>query len=263
MTETLAEQPDPSRGSAGGPVCWSLVDGGVGVVTLSDPARRNALSPALSASLAAAVGSALAAGARALVLAAEPPVFCAGGSLDELLAPTVPLEDTYAGLLALDAAPVVTVAAVGGPAIGAGVNLPLACDVVVVTPDAVFDPRWLDVDIHPGGGHLYRLSQRVGPQRAAALVLCGESVEGAAAVEAGLAYRCVAPDALLDTAIALAQGAARRDPPLVARTKSTLRAAPPTLDEAIALELDAQRWSMARAEFTAKVESIRRRLGRP
>ena len=58
-------------------------DDGVGLLTLADPTRRNALSRQLSDDLAAAVRDALDGGARALVLAAEPPVFCAGGSLDD------------------------------------------------------------------------------------------------------------------------------------------------------------------------------------
>src|SRR5580692_6166608 len=70
---------------------------------------------------------------------------------------------------ALSAAPVPTIAAVATPAIGAGVNLPLACDIILAAPGARFDPRWLDVGIHPGGGHLYRLAERIGPQGAAAL----------------------------------------------------------------------------------------------
>ena len=96
------------------------------------------------------------------MLTAEPPVFCAGGSLDALLSRDVPLAACYAGFLALADAPVPTIAAVASPAIGAGVNLPLACDVILAAPGARFDPRWLDVGIHPGGGHLWRLAQRIG-----------------------------------------------------------------------------------------------------
>jgi len=54
--------------------------------------------------------------------------------------------------------------------VGAGVNPPLACDVVIATPAARFDPRFLDVGIHPGGGHLWRLAGRVGEQGAAGLL---------------------------------------------------------------------------------------------
>jgi enoyl-CoA hydratase len=238
-----------------------LVEGGVGVVTLADPDRRNALSPALVADLAAAVEAVVGSGAGAMVLTAEPPVFCAGGSLDELLAPTVPLEDTYAGLRALDAVPIVTVAAVGGPAIGAGVNLPLACDVIVASPDARFDPRWLDVGIHPGGGHLWRLEQRVGRQAASALVLCGESLDGQSAARTGLAWRCVPAADLLPTALGMARKAASRDRELTLRAKATLDALPSQqgLPAATGLELATQRWSMTRPTFHARVSALRAR----
>jgi enoyl-CoA hydratase/carnithine racemase len=66
---------------------------------------------------------------------------------------------------ALADAPVPTLAVVDGPAIGAGVNFALACDVVITTPRAIFDPRFIDVGMHPGGGHLWRLQHRVGPQK--------------------------------------------------------------------------------------------------
>jgi enoyl-CoA hydratase len=139
------------------------VEDGVAVLTLADPAKRNALSHRLSADLAAAAREVLDGGARAIVLGAESPVFCSGGSLDDLLARERPLSETYEGFLALAQAPVPTIAAVAGPAIGAGVNLPLACDVVIAGESARFDPRFLDIGIHPGGGHLWRLAQRVGP----------------------------------------------------------------------------------------------------
>ena len=146
-----------------------MVDDAIGVVTLADPDHRNVLSLELTRDLAAAVAHVLDGGVAAIVLTAEPPVFCAGGSLDDLLAPRAPLAEMYAGFLALAQAPVVTIAAVGGAAVGAGVNLPLACDVILASPEARFDPRFLDIGIHPGGGHLWRLEQRVGRQAAAAL----------------------------------------------------------------------------------------------
>lgn len=237
-------------------------DDGVGVVTLADPEHRNALRIEMARALAAAVDEAVAADVGALVLAAEPPVFCAGGSLDDLISPRVPLEETYVGMRALADAPVVTVAAVGGPTIGAGVNLPLVCDVVVASPEARFDPRWLDVGIHPGGAHLWRLARAVGPQGAAAMVLCGDVLDGEAAVAAGLVWRCVPADDLLPEARRLAARAAGRPREVVARTKASLRASlgPVTVEEALALELEAQRWSMDHPDFRPRVEALRARL---
>ncbi len=238
------------------------VDDGVGVLVLADPEHRNALSKELSDDLARAVDAALAEGARALVLAAEPPVFCAGGSLDGLLNRTVPLAEMYAGMERLAAAPVPTIAAVGGPAIGAGVNLPLACDVVLASPAARFDPRFLDVGIHPGGGHLWRLAGRVGAQGAAALVLCGDLLTGEEAEAKGLAWRCVPQDELMPAALRLAGRAAGRSGPLVRRAKRTLLdgMALATAEEAARLELAAQEWSVGRPEFGETVRALQRRL---
>jgi enoyl-CoA hydratase len=235
---------------------------GVGVIRLTDPEHRNALSADLSNQLAQSVHQVLESEAGAIVLFADPPVFCAGGSFDSLLSRDVPLEEMYRGLVALAGSPVPTIAAVGGPTIGAGVNLPLACDVVVTTPQARFDPRFLDVGIHPGGGHLWRMQHRVGHQGAAAVVLFGETLDGSGAVQAGLAWRCVRPEDLESTALALAGRAAGRPRALVERTKESMRASGAILDwaEACALELEAQRWSMAQPGFDDRIRSLQRDL---
>ena len=237
----------------------STAEDGIGRITLADPAHRNALSKQLSDELADAVSRAVADGAAVLVLDAEPPVFCAGGSLDGLLHPTHGLKEMYAGMLALAEAPVPTIAAMCGAAVGAGVNLPLACDVVLAGESARFDPRFLDLGIHPGGGHLWRLSRRIGYQGAAALVLCGDVLTGVEAVEHGLAWRCV-PDAELPEAAArLARRVAGRSPELVRRAKQTLRAGEELRDaaQAMALELEAQQWSVEQPDFHRRVQAIR------
>lgn len=126
------------------------IDEGVAMVRLTDGAHRNVLSPAMSVELERAVLDVVKRGARALVLSADPPVFCAGGSLDSLLERSVSLTEVYRGFVALASAPIPTVAAVAGAAIGAGVNLALCCDVILTAPSARFDPRFLDVGIHPG-----------------------------------------------------------------------------------------------------------------
>src|SRR6185437_14900481 len=227
-------------------------------------AHRNALSPAMSVALDVAVAGAVTDGARALVLCADPPVFCAGGSLDSLLSRTTPLVGTYRGFEALRRSPIPTVAAVDGPAIGAGVNLPLCCDVVLVSPAARFDPRFLDVGIHPGGGHLWHLQRRVGRQGAAAMVLMGDVLEGEEAVQHGLAWRCVPAGDLEAAAVSLARRVAERDPELVARTRASLAASAglDTAEEAVELEREAQEWSMSRPEFTDAVRRMQAAIAR-
>ncbi len=238
-------------------------DGNVAVVTLDDPSRRNALALEVTVQLAQAVDEATAdPSVGALVLTATPPAFCAGGSVDDLLNPRASLRDMYAGVLALSRTTLPTVAAVNGPVIGAGVNLPLSCDVVLASPKARFDPRFMDLGIHPGGGHLWRMERSVGRQAAAALVLFGESLTGEEAARVGLAWRCVDDDELLDTAVALARRAADRPRELVGRAKAVLDASL-TLDtwqEAFELELTHQAWSMEQPAFQEKLAQLRAKL---
>jgi enoyl-CoA hydratase len=248
----------------GGPVRVEDSDG-ITTVVLDDPGARNALSWELVRALSEAVEGATARGSRALVLRNTPPVFCAGGSVDELLEPKVGLEEIYRAFHALDEAPMPTVAAIDGAAIGAGVTLFLCCDIAICTPWSHFDLRFLDVGIHPGGGALWRLERVMGKQGAAAFTLFGEVLDGEEAARRGLVWRCVDHDDLVGESGRLAQRAASRDSDLVARTKQTM-AAVAAVDEpgaAIDLELAAQRWSMERPTFQTSLGELRARLGRP
>jgi enoyl-CoA hydratase len=259
-TGTVGAASQPGAG-ASGLVAWS-VTAGVAVLTLNDAARRNALSPQLSLDLAQAVGQALNEDVGAIVLTATSPVFSAGGDLEALSRQPVPLDEMYEGFLALANAPVPTLAVVDGPAVGAGLNLALACDVVLTTPRAVFDPRFIDAGMHPGGGHLWRLDHRVGRQGTAALVLFGAKLTGDEAVARGLAWLCLPPEHVLDVAMDMATTAAGRDRELVNRTKATMKAgdAITTPSEAVAVEREAQRWAVTRPTFTHHLAVVQARM---
>jgi enoyl-CoA hydratase len=235
---------------------------GVGVISLTDAARRNVIDSESSRALAFVVGDALAQGIGALILRAEPPVFCAGGSLDDLLDLDADLGPLYEGFLALASAPVPTIAAVDAACIGAGMNLPLCCDVVLVTDNARFDPRFLDVGIHPGGAHLWRLIHRVGYQGAAALVLLGEVLNGRDAVEYGLAWKCTGSEELIPLALKMAKRSVARPAALVQRTKQTLRSAMEvqTEQDAVLMEAEAQSWSRQQPGFTERIMALQARL---
>jgi enoyl-CoA hydratase len=170
----------------------------------------------------------------------------------------------YAGVNAVAGSRVPTVAAVNGPALGAGMNLALACDLIICSPRARFETRFPDIGLHPGGGHLWQLRQRIGRQGAAALSLFGQSLGGEEAARRGLAWDCVAEDVLLEVAIEVASRAAGLDRPLLARVRSTLdeSAAVHAASDAVDLEFPAQQWSMGRPEFPAGLEGLRKRLGR-
>ena len=139
---------------------------GVAVLTLSYPARRNALNLEMSRLLADAVGAAVADGSvGAVVVTGEDPAFCAGGDLAELAeADPQTLHAVYSGFLAVAACPLPTVAAVNGAAVGAGLNLALAADVRLAGPRARFDTRFLPLGLHPGGGYTWMANRALGPQ---------------------------------------------------------------------------------------------------
>lgn len=236
----------------------------VAVVALDDPERRNALSLDLCAELVDVIGALEADDdVGALVVTGASPAFCAGADLSQLgESRSDGLRAIYAGFLAVADSPLPTVAAVNGAAVGAGMNLALACDVRVAGRSARFDARFLDLGIHPGGGHTWMLRRIAGQQAALATVLFGERLDGEAAVRAGLAWRCADDDALLDEAVALADRAASAPPALARRVKATIRdmAAVGTHAEAVERELLDQLWSMDQPEFAQRLAALQQRI---
>jgi enoyl-CoA hydratase len=171
------------------------------------------------------------------------------------------LRAIYEGFLRLARSPLPTVAAVNGAAVGAGMNLALACDVRVCGRSARFDTRFLDLGLHPGGGHTWML-QLVGPEAAAAMVLFGERLDGAKAADRGLVYSCVDDEVLVETALALAVRAASAPRDLAVRAKQTLRTVSALTDHADAVdtEIDAQIWSLGEPFFAERLAALRARL---
>jgi enoyl-CoA hydratase len=242
--------------------------GGVAVVTVSDPARRNALTLDLSAQLADAVaGCDRDESVHAIVITGAPPAFCAGGDLGAIAAAGASgsaedLHRIYQGFLAVANAAVPTIAAVNGPAVGAGLNLALACDLRLVGPAASFDARFLQLGIHPGGGMTWLVRHATGSQTAAAMTLFGEPLDAQDAVRTGLAYRLIAVDgdprspaaheAVVAAAVHLARRAATAPRDLVMRTKATLRATARMAEhaDAVAHETPPQLASLRSTTFT-------------
>jgi enoyl-CoA hydratase len=151
----------------------------------------------------------------------------------------------YGGFDRVRRSPLVTVAAVNGPAVGAGLNLALVCDLRIAAASAWFDCRFLGIGLHPGGGHLRMLQRLVGPQTAAAMVLAGRRLDAAAAQSAGLVLDVVADDTLVPAAADLAGRIARAPRQLVLATKRSLHEeAGLTAEQAMALEEERQLWSL-------------------
>jgi enoyl-CoA hydratase len=172
------------------------------------------------------------------------------------------MRSIYEGFLRVARSTLPTIAAVNGAAVGAGINLALGCDVRVAAERARFDSRFGNLGIHPGGGHTWLLHRALGPQGAHAVALFGEVLNGARAAEIGLAWRCVADDALLETAIALGAQAAAMPRPLSMRIKQSLRAAPGHADHAAAVdyELEPQLWSVQQPFFAERLAAMRQKI---
>jgi enoyl-CoA hydratase len=237
---------------------------GVAVLTLDDPARRNALSLELCEQLSSAVTAAESdATVGALVVTGNPPAFCAGADLTQLGdSRRDGLLRIYEGFLAVARSPLPTIAAVNGAAVGAGMNLALACDLRLAGTSARFEDRFLDLGIHPGGGHTWMMRRAVGPQTTSAAVLFGEVLDGPEAERVGLVWRCVDDEALLDTAVGLAARAAAAPAELVRRTTATI-AAVAVIDDhgtAVERELVDQLWSMDQPAFAERLAALRARI---
>jgi enoyl-CoA hydratase len=236
----------------------------VTVVTLDDPARRNAISLAMADELTASFGELeRAAEPCPVIVTGVPPAFSAGADLSDLENATpASLRRIYEGFLAVARYPLPTIAAVNGPAVGAGLNLALACDVRVAARGARFESRFLDLCLHPGGGHTWMLSRILGPQGAAAVVLLGESLDGEAAARRGLAWSCVEDAQLMDEARRIAGRATGASTALQRRLKATLRGMRTVAshEEAVEHELEAQVWSMEQPAFRERLAGLKQRI---
>ena len=237
---------------------------GVATLTLNNPDERNTMTAPMVAEIVAAMDriegdSAI----GALVVTGTAPAFCAGANLGNLAeADGDSLGVIYEGFLRIARSPLPTIAAVNGAAVGAGMNLALGCDVRIAAKRAKFDTRFLQLGIHPGGGHTWMLRRIVGPQVTAATVLFGEVLDGAEAQRVGLAYRCVEDADLLTVAHEMAARAASAPRELVIETKKTLAAMADvqTHPEAVARELTPQLWSTRQPWFAERLAALQAKI---
>ncbi len=223
-------------------------DDAVAVLTLNRPDRLNAVSPDLYRELRAALEDIESDNeVRAIVLTGAGRGFCVGADLKSHSEGPMSAEERheYIGLAqtvnaGLQYSRVPVVAAVNGHAIGAGLELALSADFVVVAEDAKLRLPEVSLGTFVGGGVTYRLPQRVGDLRARELILAGDFFSGAEAVPMGLANRALPADEVLEVALALATKLAASAPLSMAHAKRLLnRSADMTGEDALAEEADA------------------------
>ncbi len=163
--------------------------GDVATIELQRPQRRNALNSELVDTLREAVQTAAADDVRAIVITGAGTVFCAGADLSgDVFAADFP-DKAIALNLAIDAVPVPVIGAINGPAIGAGVQLAMVCDLRVVAPDAYFQFPIARYGLALDNWSIRRLSSLAGHGRARGMLLAAEKLDAPTALTTGMANR--------------------------------------------------------------------------
>ena len=237
---------------------------GVATLTLNNPAERNTMTAEMVADIKQAMDEIEAdKTVGAIIITGAAPAFCAGANLGNLAeADGESLSKIYEGFLRIARTPLPTIAAVNGAAVGAGMNLALCCDVRIAAHRAKFDTRFLQIGLHPGGGHTWLFRNIAGPQATMAAVVFGEILDGNEAQRIGLVYKCVPDDELMSTTRVMAMRAASAPRELAILTKRTIQemANIATHQQAIAKELEPQVWTTRQPWFAERLAALQSRI---
>lgn len=213
----------------------STTQGRTMVLTLSNPAQRNALGPGMYAAGIEALNAAEAnPEIRSVIFTGEGRMFCAGGDLNRLLAnrqqpPEVQAQSItqlHDWIEAIRNFPKPVIAAVEGAAAGAGFSLVLACDLVVAARDAIFVMAYSNVGLSPDGGGSWSLAQALPRPLVSELLMAGERVGAPRLHELGLVNRVSEPGGALEGALQLAERLNERAPNVMASLKELIAEAP-------------------------------------
>lgn len=236
------------------------------VITLANASRRNAINAEMVTEIIGVLDAVEAnPDVSAVIITGAGPAFCAGAELGHLMRASAEnelandaLRTIYRVFQRIDACVLPTIAAVNGPAVGAGMNMALACDIRLAGHSARFATRFLALGLHPGGGHTWMLRRAIGAQGAMAAVLLDQEMSGPEAAEAGLAWRCVPDGELMDEALRLASRAAAAPREVLVQTKETIKemANVSSYADAVELELPKQLWSAQQGEFAARLAKL-------
>ena len=237
---------------------------GVATLTLNNPAERNTMTAEMVGDIKQAMDEIEAdKTVGAIIVTGAAPAFCAGANLGNLAeADGESLSRIYEGFLRIARTPLPTIAAVNGAAVGAGMNLALCCDVRIAAHRAKFDTRFLQIGLHPGGGHTWMFQNIAGPQATMAAVIFGEILDGQEAQRVGLAYKCVPDEELISASRLMAVRGASVPRELAIITKRTIQemANIATHSEAIAKELDPQVWTTRQPWFAERIAALQSRI---
>ncbi len=222
--------------------------GAVALLTLNRPTTRNALSGEAMFAAFEHVFERLNTdmSIRVAVLTGAGSAFCSGGNIAEMHSrggmfsgPPEQIAQAYReGIQRIPRAfarlQVPIIAAVNGPAIGAGNDLACMCDIRIASTNARFAESFVKLGIVPGDGGAWLLPRAVGASNAALLAFTGDQIDSLEALRIGLVSRVVSPEVLIDEALAMASRIAANPPQVLRWTKQLLQQARTcTLDEAL------------------------------
>jgi enoyl-CoA hydratase/carnithine racemase len=214
------------------------VSGHIAVITLNRPEMRNAIDGEEMVEVIVRTVERINADPeiRCAILTGAGKAFCAGGNLkliesaQDSLDPRNPSRIRLGYRLgiqripqAFEALEVPIIAAVNGPAVGAGCDITCMCDIRIAGESARFAESFIRLGLVPGDGGAWLLPRAVGYSKAAELALTGEMIDAAEALRIGLVSRVVPDNQLLPTAMKLAQRIAANPPHALRMTKRLLR----------------------------------------
>ena len=240
---------------------------GVVVLTLDNPEQRNAMSPEMTASWASAVEE-LAADRelRCVVVTGEGRAFCSGGNTSWIASePDATVDGLRTRMLAFYRAwlsvrrlEVPTIAALNGPAIGAGLCLALACDLRYAAAGARLGAPFVKLGMHAGMAATYLLPNVVGEAHARDLLLTGRTVDAEEALRIGLVSAVLPDDAFLDEVLETAGGIAATAPIASRLTTLALRdGGHADFESAVQWEALAQPVTLATADLQEGIRASR------
>lgn len=239
-------------------------DGRLRILTLNDPNKRNTIDDAMRAELMQTIVSVREdPEAAALVVTGAGSAFCGGADLPAIFGDTQrsvatlrdDLHKVYESFLVLRSLSIPTIAAVQGPAVGAGLNLAMVCDLRIAGPNAKFAATFSQIGLHPGGGCTWFLVQAMGEQRALKMLLDGGTVLGPEAVEAGLAVSL--NEDPVAAAIELGRAYAEMDSQLVRDIKNSVRTA---VRDGFESTLEVEAWAQASSAMKPAVHEFMARF---
>jgi 2-(1,2-epoxy-1,2-dihydrophenyl)acetyl-CoA isomerase len=241
------------------------IDGDIGTLTLNRPESFNAMSPEMISEMPAAFSwLADRAPLRALIVTGEGAAFCAGGDInwfkkgiddpeiDIVAGIRAGAETLHQAIIDMQRIPYPVIAAINGPAAGAGLSLALACDTRICSEKAFLACAYGRIGASPDGGMTYFLPRVVGPSRAIELLLNDPNLTPQAALEEKLVSEVVPAEQLMERAREKAQKFAAKAPYFVRNAKRLIQT---SLDHTLAEHLQFERHAIAEAMGTEDVKA--------